>query len=125
MNFIARHINAIGILLLTTFATAAAGLYWNVPQRIQRAAAATPVSAKYACPMHPEVTSDKPGKCPKCGMSLVTAEASTDVRPGCAHAASGVGCCGVPAPDCTLLPESGCTRNIHLTPAAQSPKPPH
>jgi hypothetical protein len=28
-------------------------------------------SAKYTCPMHPEVTSDKPGKCPKCGMDLV------------------------------------------------------
>jgi hypothetical protein len=25
----------------------------------------------YTCPMHPEVTSDKPGKCPKCGMDLV------------------------------------------------------
>ncbi|MBX9889083.1 MAG: hypothetical protein K2Y30_14235 [Flavobacteriaceae bacterium] len=25
----------------------------------------------YTCPMHPEVTSDKPGKCPKCGMNLV------------------------------------------------------
>ncbi|QEC71347.1 hypothetical protein FSB73_06345 [Arachidicoccus ginsenosidivorans] len=25
----------------------------------------------YVCPMHPEVTSDKPGKCPKCGMALV------------------------------------------------------
>ncbi len=25
----------------------------------------------YTCPMHPEVTSDKPGKCPKCGMVLV------------------------------------------------------
>lgn len=24
----------------------------------------------YTCPMHPEVTSDKPGKCPKCGMFL-------------------------------------------------------
>lgn len=24
----------------------------------------------YTCPMHPEVTSDKPGKCPKCGMTL-------------------------------------------------------
>ena len=24
----------------------------------------------YTCPMHPEVLSDKPGKCPKCGMSL-------------------------------------------------------
>lgn len=26
----------------------------------------------YICPMHPEVTSNKSGKCPKCGMELVT-----------------------------------------------------
>ena len=25
----------------------------------------------YTCPMHPEVITDKPGKCPKCGMTLV------------------------------------------------------
>jgi hypothetical protein len=25
----------------------------------------------YTCTMHPEVVSDKPGKCPKCGMTLV------------------------------------------------------
>ena len=24
----------------------------------------------YTCPMHPEVRSDKPGTCPKCGMTL-------------------------------------------------------
>ncbi len=24
----------------------------------------------YTCPMHPEVSSDKPGNCPKCGMKL-------------------------------------------------------
>lgn len=27
----------------------------------------------YSCPMHPEVISSTPGKCPKCGMELVTA----------------------------------------------------
>ena len=25
----------------------------------------------YTCTMHPEVKTDKPGKCPKCGMTLV------------------------------------------------------
>lgn len=24
----------------------------------------------YTCPMHPDISSDKPGKCPKCGMKL-------------------------------------------------------
>lgn len=26
---------------------------------------------QYTCSMHPDVISDKPGKCPKCGMDLV------------------------------------------------------
>ncbi len=25
----------------------------------------------YTCSMHPEIKSDKPGKCPKCGMKMV------------------------------------------------------
>src|SRR3954451_7264951 len=29
------------------------------------------VDVVYVCPMHPEVRSDKPGHCPKCGMKLV------------------------------------------------------
>lgn len=34
--------------------------------------AATESTAKtiYTCPMHPEVISDQPGKCPTCGMDL-------------------------------------------------------
>jgi len=31
---------------------------------------------QYTCPMHPEVISDEPGNCPKCGMDLVAREAS-------------------------------------------------
>jgi hypothetical protein len=29
---------------------------------------------KYTCSMHPEVISDKPGYCPKCGMKLIKME---------------------------------------------------
>jgi len=32
----------------------------------------------YVCPMHPEVTSDKPGQCSKCGMDLVKKETKSD-----------------------------------------------
>jgi FtsP/CotA-like multicopper oxidase with cupredoxin domain len=28
----------------------------------------------YACPMHPEVTSEEPGRCPKCGMKLLATQ---------------------------------------------------
>jgi protein SCO1/2 len=33
---------------------------------------------RYACPMHPEVTSIKPRKCPKCGMALRLVETAVD-----------------------------------------------
>jgi uncharacterized membrane protein len=36
--------------------------------------------AQYTCTMHPEIISDKPGKCPKCGMELVPKEGKTDVK---------------------------------------------
>jgi hypothetical protein len=42
-------------------------------------------AAQYTCPMHPEVTQDHPGTCPKCGMALVPNE------PGAEGAAKQVG----------------------------------
>ncbi len=34
------------------------------------AAPAAPVGTIYTCPMHPEIRQDRPGNCPKCGMTL-------------------------------------------------------
>ena len=40
-----------------------------------------PTIARYTCPMDPEVVSDKPGKCPKCGMALVLAKPGASAPP--------------------------------------------
>ena len=43
---------------------------------------AAPVEgAVYTCPMHPEVVSDHPGSCPKCGMALEPRTVSADEAP--------------------------------------------
>jgi len=45
----------------------------NISNAVGAVGAPIPVQAGalYTCPMHPEVKSDKEGKCPKCGMTLV------------------------------------------------------
>ena len=40
----------------------------------------TSEKAIYTCTMHPEVRSDKPGDCPKCGMKLVKMETADSTQ---------------------------------------------
>jgi hypothetical protein len=53
---------------------------------------------QYACPMHPEVISEKAGKCPECGMKLVKGEFYEVYRcqmKECPHVKAEAGkCCG-------------------------------
>lgn len=46
----------------------------------QTAAAEKHEAMKYVCPMHTDVQSDKPGECPKCGMTLK--QAAHEETPG-------------------------------------------
>jgi len=55
---------------------AAAFAFTAMPAIAQSGSEAKPAAAKYTCPMHPEVISDKQGKCPKCGMNLVLVKPS-------------------------------------------------
>ncbi len=42
----------------------------DVPETPHDASAAAAAGIQYTCPMHPEVVQDRPGTCPKCGMTL-------------------------------------------------------
>ena len=50
----------------------------------QGGTAATAERELYICPMHPQITSDKPGDCPICGMRLVKKETEKP-KPAAAH----------------------------------------
>lgn len=48
----------------------------NVQEQNKQQALSKTLKDVYTCPMHPKVTSEKPGKCPECKMNLVKKDAS-------------------------------------------------
>jgi len=47
---------------------------------------------KYTCTMHPEVVTDHPGNCPKCGMKLVPLKKGKRPTPNSDKSRAGVQC---------------------------------
>ncbi len=63
----------------------------------------------YSCPMHPDVTSAKPGRCPKCGMNLTTGEKAAP-----APKADGAAAVEAPRiPDVPVLDQQGRRLNFY------------
>ena len=72
-------------------------------------------TARYSCPMHPEVVSTKPGKCRKCGMTLVkqSGNAETKANPEPAPAASSDSFSSTRIPDAPVLDQNGKQLNFY------------
>ncbi len=59
------------IIALAILLAANTGTFAQTGKDSTKTHKATSKGVKYTCTMHPEVVMDKPGKCPKCGMTLV------------------------------------------------------
>jgi hypothetical protein len=66
---------AVAAIALTLAFSACGSQEQKTPATVQ---SSTTEKVLYTCPMHPEVRSDKPGKCPKCGMDLIKVEKVSD-----------------------------------------------
>ena len=64
-NLIVTAVLSAALLFSITMQTAKA------QTKMKSESSKTTTKVQYTCKMHPEVISDKPGKCPKCGMALV------------------------------------------------------
>ncbi|MEO8415004.1 MAG: heavy metal-binding domain-containing protein [Ginsengibacter sp.] len=62
------------MLVTVLFLPACSGSYSKQPGANADSTKMINASVKYTCTMHPEVISDTPGACPKCGMTMVIKE---------------------------------------------------
>src|ERR1044071_604268 len=71
-------------------------------------------TARYSCPMHPEVVSTRRGKCPKCGMTLVkqTTKPKPKTEPESAPATTADSFSSTKIPDAPVLDQNG--KQLHF-----------
>ncbi len=86
----------IAAVLVTAVGLAALTVQAGTDQPAAQKAAAAQSDMLYQCPMHPDVISQQPGKCPKCGMELVARTREQVMQ--AAHHAAGVQSPGGAAP---------------------------
>ena len=72
-------------------------------------------TARYSCPMHPDVVSTKPGKCRKCGMTLVkqNAKPKTKTDPEPAPATNSDSFSSTKIPNAPVLDQNGKQLNFY------------
>jgi protein SCO1/2 len=68
---------------------------------------------RYSCPMHPEVTATKRGKCPKCGMTLTRPSAQPKVEPETTVTPATESLSSMKIPDAQVLDQSGKQLNFY------------
>jgi len=64
----------VAITALSTFVLSCGSGASKTPDKFDKKEVSS--EAYYTCSMHPEIHSDKPGKCPKCGMELIKKESA-------------------------------------------------
>jgi hypothetical protein len=87
MKFIAKYLNWIGLFLLASFAAAAAGLYWNVPEKVlpkrSPSAPAAYEQKSGCCDNHAAAKAPEPPPAETC--PHLTAAAKPGCGSGCLH----------------------------------------
>jgi Heavy metal binding domain len=76
-----RQNRSVRLLVLSVLVTAVVSAQTQAPPSTPPGDPATQNAAVWVCPMHPDVMSAVPGKCPRCNMELVPAPASAYVCP--------------------------------------------